>query len=248
MDCSVLSTFQPIFIDCPRINLYRVNMEDLGVDFGQELTGVLSPEDWLTINRLSHPQVRSRSILSRGLLRILLGRALGIPPAAIELKTNPWGKLYLPDQTLQFNMTHSGLIFIFALSAADPVGVDVEQIRPLHSPARLMQRYGTPGERTHGQNLSPQAQQRYFLELWVAKEAYGKALGTGLTGILGQFSHLHTLNQTEIAPPGGWPAHLRRFTVGNDYVGAVCWGATPDADASIPDQTQWVDHSRPQFR
>lgn len=245
MDCP---TCQPIFIDCPRINLYWVNTEDLGVDFGQELTGVLSPEDWLTINRLSHSQVRNRAILGRGLLRVLLGRALGIPPAKIELASNPWGKPYLPGHALQFNVTHSGLIFIFALSAVDPVGVDVEQIRPLPRLNRLLQRYGTPDEQTQGQNLSPLEQQRYFLELWVAKEAYGKARGTGLTGMLGDFAKLHTLGQTEIAPPGGWPAHLRRFNVGKDYVGAVCWGTNLDADASIPDQTQWVDHSLPQFR
>ncbi len=234
--------------DCPKIHLYRVNIGDLRADFEPELTRVLSPEDWSAIHRLTHPQVRNRSILGRGLLRVLLGRALGIPPASIELKTNPWGKLYLPDRALQFNMTHSGSVFLFALGADDPVGVDVEQIRPLHCPERLLQRYGTPGEQCYGHRLAPQAQQRYVLELWVAKEAYSKAWGTGLTGMLAQFAQIHTLNQTPIAPPGGWPAHLRRFHLGNEYVGAVCWGVTPGADASIPGQTQSVDHSPPQFR
>ena len=150
--------------------------------------------------------------------------------------------------SLQFNVSHSGCLWVVALSDEDAIGVDVEQMRPLQCPHRLIRRYGSPGEQTHWQTLTPQARERYFWELWVAKEAYSKALGTGLTGMLGEFANLHTLHQHRIAPAGGWLAELRHFRIGTDYVGAVCWGATPGADASIPAQTRRVDHFPPQFR
>ncbi|WP_172819618.1 4'-phosphopantetheinyl transferase family protein [Gloeomargarita lithophora] len=234
-------------MDSQKISLYRVKMDDLSVEFKEKIATVLSQTDWVTINHLSHPKTRQKLILSRGLLRLLLSHYLRIKPKVIKLAINPWGKLYLPNHALQFNLTHSGCYLVFALSEGYSVGVDVEQIRPLQCPHRLTQRYGTPTEQTHWQTLAPPAQQRYFFELWVAKEAYAKALGTGLTGTLGQFSGLETWDRTEIAPPGGWPAQLWRFTVADDYVGAVCWGITPGADASTPVQTQSVDHFPPGF-
>lgn len=238
-----VSHFVPIPINAPKISLYWVETGNLTCAFIQELSKALTPEDWGIINRLSQPKIQERLILSRGLLRVLLSHFLGIKPTKLQLKTNPWGKLYLANDFLQFNLSHSGSSWVVALSDGYSVGVDVEQIRPLQCPHRLIQRYGTLGEQTHWQRLPPQARERYFLELWVAKEAYSKALGTGLTGMLGEFANLHTLNQTRIAPPGGWSTQLRHFSVGQDYVGAVCWGATPGVDASIPAQTRWVDHS-----
>jgi len=248
MDSDIISNFVPIPINAPKINLYRVEMRNLTCAFIQELSKILTLQDWGTINRLSQPKAQERLILSRGLLRVLLSHFLGIKPTKLQLKTNPWGKPYLANYALQFNVSHSGSALVFALGDGYSVGVDVEQMRSLQCPHRLIQRYGTLGEQTHWQRLPPQARERYFLELWVAKEAYSKALGTGLTGMLGEFANLHTLNQTRIAPPGGWSAQLRHFSVGQDYVGAVCWGATPGVDASIPAQTRWVDHFPPQFR
>ncbi|WAS05362.1 4'-phosphopantetheinyl transferase superfamily protein [Gloeomargaritales cyanobacterium VI4D9] len=243
MDGDIISNFIPIPANDSEINLYRVETGNLTGAFLRELRKILTPEDWAKINYFSQPKIRERLILSRGLLRVLLSHFLGVKPTELQFKTNPWGKLYLVNYGLQFNLSHSGSALVFALGEGYSVGVDVEQIRPLQCPHRLIQRYGTLGEQTHWQRLPPQARQKYFLELWVAKEAYSKALGTGLTGMLGEFANLHTLNQTRIAPPGGWSAHLQHFSVGQNYVGAVCWGATPGADASIPAQTRWVDHS-----
>jgi 4'-phosphopantetheinyl transferase len=243
MDGDMISNFIPIPINAPNINLYRVEMGNLTGAFIQELSKVLIAEDWAKINRLSLPKIRERLILSRGLLRVLLSHFLGVKPPELQFKTNPWGKLYLANCSLQFNLSHSGSALVFALGEGYSVGVDVEQIRPLQCPHRLIQRYGTLGEQTHWQRLPPQARERYFLQLWAAKEAYSKALGTGLAGMLGEFANLHTLNQTRIAPPGGWLAELRHFRIGGDCLGAVCWGATPGADASIPAQTRWADHS-----
>jgi len=248
MGGDIISNFIPIPINAPKINLYRVETGNLTGAFIQELSNVLTAEDWAKINRLSLTKTRERLMLSRGLLRVLLGHFLGIKPTKLQFKTNPWGKPYLANYALQFNVSHSGSALVFALGDGYSVGVDVEQIRPLQCPHRLIQRYGTLAEQTHWQTLTPQARERYFLQLWVAKEAYSKALGTGLTGMLGEFANLHTLHQHRIAPPGGWLAHLRHFRIGQDYLGAVCWGATPGADASTPAQTRWVDHFPPQFR
>ncbi|MEN9213821.1 MAG: 4'-phosphopantetheinyl transferase superfamily protein [Gloeomargarita sp. DG02_5_bins_242] len=237
----LLSVFRPLAVQAAAVHLYWVNRDDLRDDFWELLVPLLSPQDWVEINRLSRPEAQKNLILSRGLLRVLLSEWLGRAPGAIRLVANPWGKLLIADYSLQFNVTHSRSLLVFACSDRFTVGVDVEYVRPLHALARLVQRYATPGEQDDYRRLPLAAQPRYFLELWTAKEAYSKALGTGLTGMLGQFSRLDTRNPREIALPGGWPAHIQRFDLHNNYIGAVCWGVTPGADALKLGQTQSVD-------
>lgn len=244
----LLSVFRPLVVQAAAVHLYWVNRDDLRGNFWELLVPLLSAQDWVEINHLSRPEAQKNLILSRGLLRVLLSEWLGRDPGAIQLVTNPWGKLLIADQAVQFNLTHSCSLLVFACSHRYTVGVDVEYVRPLPSLPRLVQRYATPAEQDDYQRLPWAAKPRYFLELWTAKEAYSKALGTGLTGTLRQFSRLDTHQRSQIAPPGGWPAHMQRFYLHNDYVGAVCWGVTPGADASKLDQTQSVDRFPRQFR
>lgn len=68
--------------------------------------------------------------------------------------------------------SHSGLHVLVA-GAGTPVGVDVEVVRTGPPSSRLVERVLAPGERAPD---GPEG----FAHLWSAKEAYLKAIGTGL--------------------------------------------------------------------
>lgn len=68
--------------------------------------------------------------------------------------------------------SHSGLHVLVA-GAARPLGVDVEVVRTAPPSPRLLERVLAPGEAVPA---DPEA----FAHLWAAKEAYLKAIGTGL--------------------------------------------------------------------
>jgi phosphopantetheinyl transferase len=95
------------------------------------------------------------------MLRALLARYLDRDPRALDFVIGPHGKPALlaeegtPAMDLRFNLSHSGRLALFAVTAGREVGVDIEC---------------ADGRRTEE-----------FLHAWVAREAVGKCRGTGLT-------------------------------------------------------------------
>jgi phosphopantetheinyl transferase len=87
--------------------------------------------------------------------------------------------------SLQFNLSHSGSVALYALSAAGPVGVDVEA-RPASSHRRdelaLAARALGAGEAARLARLDPGARRREFLRAWTRHEAALKCSGSATAG------------------------------------------------------------------
>lgn len=221
----LFSLFQPLALACQEVRLYYVDIAAVPREGWPQLAGCLGAEDWQDMQRVSAEARRQELLLSRGLLRVWLGHGLGMAPAAVPLVRQAGGKWSLPGHRLHFNVSHSGGVWVCALGEGVAVGVDVEQVRPLPRLERLVARYATPAERQHWQTGG--LGERGFLQLWVAKEAYAKALGTGLRGLLGRLRELDTSQPGAMGLPGGWQAQWEGFSLGQNYVGAVCWGVIP---------------------
>ena len=96
-------------------------------------TRFLSPDELQRAGRLRLPKLQERFIISRGLLRALLGRYLDCRPELIQFACSPQGKPYLPasvsSASLSFNLSHSRDAILFAVRLREPVGIDVEYMR-----------------------------------------------------------------------------------------------------------------------
>lgn len=228
---SLHSTFDRVELPVKEIDVYWVDALDWPTERLEELMGILTLADQAEMAGFTCAKKRQNFCLSRGLLRVLLGTYLGVAPADIGFERNRWGKLRLPGRSLHFNLSHSGTRIVFALSRLYEVGVDIEQIRPLRCLDRLVRRYCTPAEQVICQGLSLPEKTRFFLQSWVAKEAYAKAWGTGLAGLIKHFSGLETIRGAHLGIRGGWWAQWQPLALGPQYVGAVCWGITRDATA-----------------
>jgi 4'-phosphopantetheinyl transferase len=151
---------------------------------GPHLLELLSVEERANHARLRQPADRDRYLVSHALLRIVLGRRLGIAPAAVELAGGE-GKPRLagPSPEHEFSLSHSGDAVVVAIATDVPVGVDVERVRTGRDLSALVERVLTPQERSALADRS--GGDEGFYRYWVRKEAVVKATGHGMRMPLG---------------------------------------------------------------
>ena len=88
---------------------------------------------------------------------------------------------------IQFNISHSGQMAIYAFTPGCQVGVDVEHLRELDDAESLASRFFSSGEISELLSLSPKEMTQAFFRCWTRKEAYIKAVGGGLSIPLDRF-------------------------------------------------------------
>lgn len=91
-------------------------------------------------------------------------------------KCNEFGKIYLNDNELFFNTSHSNEYFAIAISSEE-IGVDIEKIRCYDEKKLLSLREKCLTEKE--KKLFPVTKEA-FIKLWTIKESFLKLLGTGI--------------------------------------------------------------------
>lgn len=66
---------------------------------------------------------------SRGILRELLGSYFGYEPAKLKFEYSSYGKPYLADNNLNFNVSYSADTTAFAFTLNCEIGVDIERLK-----------------------------------------------------------------------------------------------------------------------
>jgi 4'-phosphopantetheinyl transferase len=138
---------------------------------------------------LSGP-LRNRFIVGRARLRLILARYLAVAPRAIRFQYCDLGKPVLAAPWngggLSFNLAHSRALAVYAVAADRDVGVDIEGIRPLTNMTRLIERWFAPEEIEQWRQLPLELRTLGFFSGWTRKEAWLKAVGSGLSFPLDQ--------------------------------------------------------------
>jgi 4'-phosphopantetheinyl transferase len=128
-------------------------------------------------------EAAERYVVTRSLVRAVLGERLALSPRSIQVNRTDTGKPVIAEG-VHFNVSHSGDLILLALSDERAVGVDVERKREVQRVDAMLRRWLTPDEQAafaalHGGGASPS---EAFLRLWSLKEARLKALGVGISG------------------------------------------------------------------
>lgn len=143
---------------------------------------VLSAGERERFRRLHTPGARNRYLGARLLSRSVLSARCGVEPAAFRFRSGRFGRPELEPNPwdLRFNITHTrGLIACVVTQGLD-CGIDVERTPASHELTRYAPRRLAPVEREMLAHLPPSRRRRCLIDLWTLKEAYTKALGTGL--------------------------------------------------------------------
>lgn len=223
------------------VHVWRANLDCEAIHLRQ-FERTLSTDEKERADRFSFPRDRNGFIVTRGILREILGKYVDRAPGELEFDYGPNGKPSLRrDVQLQFNVSHSQGVALLAFSLGRRLGVDVEFLREIAG-EEISEHYFSPQEVAELRSLPPPVRDEGFFLCWTRKEAYVKARGEGLHVPLNSF-------RVTLAP--GKPAQLRTtdglqwslhsLRPDAHYVGAVvgegkgwklrCWSwAPPDGD------------------
>jgi len=157
------------------------------VEHGPPCQPWLSAEERARVERLVMERDRRQRARSFAFTRLVLRDLLGREP---ELLREPDGKPYLPGREVAFNLSHSHHLAVLAVGPSE-LGVDVEWMGRDVEFLTLARRFFA---RPEWEWLDLQADPREpFYRIWTRKEAYIKALGTGLRHPLDAFCVLDGL-------------------------------------------------------
>ena len=177
---------------------------------------LLLPEEREKALRYRVERPRSDYILTRGTLRSLLARYLAVPATEIVFQYTEYGKPFLRNSDLRFNVSHTEGLALMAFALQREIGVDVERIRPQRDIRQLAERFFSVHERRTLRDLNGGELHDAFFRCWTRKEAYIKAVGEGLSMPLHQFDVSIESNPTEALiatrPNAG---EIRRWTIRN---------------------------------
>ncbi len=135
--------------------------------------------------RFKTPELRSRHTVFTGTLLSLIAEYTNDIPENIELQITDSGKPYLlPDHAgdcLQFSLADSNGLAIYGFAKDGPIGVDLEEVVPLPDWQDMADVCLSSFEKEWISQLAAEVQESVFLRIWTIKEAYLKAIGTGLS-------------------------------------------------------------------
>jgi 4'-phosphopantetheinyl transferase len=175
------------------VHVWRASL-DLSTSRVLRLRQALTADELGRVARFHFQRSRDRFIVARGSLRTILGRYLGLEPGQVRFSYSPFGRPApiapsgCPGQrALDFNLSHSGDLALFALARGRKVGVDVERISADVDWEPMAERFFSPRESAALRALPPGVRREAFFTCWTRKEAVVKARGEGLSLPLDRF-------------------------------------------------------------
>ena len=144
-----------------------------------ELSRLLSREEQGRAEGMA-PILARRFIVARGILRYLLSGFTGTSAGKLRFTYGTSGKPSLADHDIHFNISHSAELGLFAFAPDRPVGVDVENERPVRRLLDVAQRFMSEDEIRSLAATAPEERDTAFLKSWVVREARLKAEGKGV--------------------------------------------------------------------
>jgi 4'-phosphopantetheinyl transferase len=171
-----------------KVHLWRIELDCAATSIAA-LRAMLSPDELERAARFRSRQLCDRWTTARGALRCILATYSQSEPGSLVLRAGPKGKpeLVWPAEGVSFNLSHTCGLALLAIAASGRVGVDAETVRPGVEVADLSRRFFAAAEANEILGLPTEAQLAAFFACWTRKEAFLKALGTGLAVPLDRF-------------------------------------------------------------
>jgi 4'-phosphopantetheinyl transferase len=196
-------------------HVWRASL-DQPADTIAKLATLLSKDEYQRAERFHYPADRRRFIAGRGILRKILTAYLALPPDQLRFTYNEYGKPavsdYQNDCALNFNLSHSAELILYAVTRGRDVGIDIEYIREDFATLEIAEHFFSKYEVAALKSLPADQRTAGFFNCWSRKEAYIKAKGMGVSYPLDRF--------TVSLAPGEPPALLK---VDDDEREVVRW-------------------------
>jgi 4'-phosphopantetheinyl transferase len=170
------------------------------------------------------------------ILRALLATYLNLRPENLQIERSSNGKPFLvSDGPVEFSISSSGDLAVFAFCADYSIGVDVERYRPLSDYESVAQGSFALSEWAQLRYLVEDKRAPEFLRYWACKEALLKADGAGLRKPLDHFVLGRDSDTSlKVVSVGGSTSRakdwwLQNFSPNPEFAAAVAAAAVPKA-------------------
>jgi 4'-phosphopantetheinyl transferase len=181
---------KPVAIPSHEIQVWSASL-DRPLCLIHEFEGTLSDDERQRANRFRFDIHKRRFVVGRGLLRAILADYLEIRPCEVRFAYGLHGKPMLHqnefENSVHFNVSHSGSHALYAISRDCEVGVDLEYVRPLTDVEQIAEHFFSSTEFSAFQTVPAFQRLTAFYNCWTRKEAFIKAIGNGLTQPLDSF-------------------------------------------------------------
>ena len=213
------------------VHLWRVDLAAVA-QAEPQWQKLLSSDERVRAARFHFDRDRRHYTATRALLRTILAAYVAVEPAELIFRYSDREKPSLDPRhcrnAVEFNVSHSGTAALLAFARGRAVGVDVEMIRDDIDPAALARRFFSTVEQKQLAALDPADKYSGFFRCWTRKEAYVKAVGSGLSLPLDQFDvslqpgdeNALLATRPSASEAGLWS--LGEVPAGKGYVGALC--------------------------
>ena len=225
--------FSQIPLEMSHVHVWRIPLDSPSLPINSFRLW-LSPDELARADRFTNVSAQRQFVVTRGVLRQLLGRYAGVTPTEIQLKKTSQGKPYpvFPAPvSLGCNVSHTKGLALVAISGGVPVGIDVEAVDRTVNAESLAKRFFAEREAQQLAGVEEDQRARWFLTYWTCKEAFLKLQGTGLGADLSKFVIDLDMEKQAVAIVGlpstsnQTPYTLRRINPGEGFVGALAIGA-----------------------
>jgi 4'-phosphopantetheinyl transferase len=219
-------------------HIWRASL-DQTAEVVADLANLLSPDERERGARYHRPVDRDRFIAGRGILRKILSAYLGFSPDKLQFTYNQYGKPAISDgqndRALNFNLSHSAELALYAVTRGRAVGIDIECVREDFATLDIAERFFSKEEVAALKSLPADQRTMGFFNCWSRKESFIKAKGIGVSYPLDRF----TVSLRPDDPPallkvdddareaGRW--NLYELKPGPGYVAAVVVAGPPAA-------------------
>lgn len=173
------------------VDLYAIEWPNLSDACFEKLVSLLTDDDLDRLAKLRQSKDQKRFQVARGALRAI--SSIYLPNAgALTLGYSEKGKPFWADHNdLQFNLSHSGDWILLGFSNTQPIGVDIQDMRPLKNIKGNAAIAFHPAEQLLFETATDTADDTdTYYQIWSLREAGLKSVGAGLFALREEYNTL----------------------------------------------------------
>lgn len=179
---------ESLLLNSGEVHVWRIRLEQ-PAEMHDSFLRTLEPDEHARANRFHFEKHRRHFVTARGFLRALVARYLQIKPEDVRFAYGLYGKpaLTAEHSGLHFNASHSHELAVYAFVQDHEIGVDVEYVNEDFASEDIARHFFSAYEVRTLMALPTAERAAAFFRCWTRKEAYIKAIGSGLSHPLDEF-------------------------------------------------------------
>lgn len=182
-------------LETGHVHIHYRSVDQISAEEHAQALRVLSVDEVQRAARFVFPRDRMMFVAAHQLLRQVLSQYESVAASAWSFEATSDGKPVLAERhratNLRFNLAHTSGFVACVVCRGREVGIDVESLDPRIDCLEIASRFFSAREVTDLLACVESERRAQFVELWTLKEAYIKALGTGLSHPLHTFAFVY---------------------------------------------------------